>query len=350
MSSPLRIAIVGSGNIASTHAMALSLVPDVRLVAVCARNEKSGALLAEKAGARVFASVDELLSGGNFDAALIATPSGVHQDAVLPLLKAGRHVLCEKPLEIATSRVRAMLTAAEEAGVILAGFFPLRCGAGAQAIRDAVEVNRFGRMTFVSARVKWWRDGAYYGSSGWRGTWDLDGGGALMNQGIHAVDLLQWCGGPVREVSAFSGTLAHDGLEVEDTLAATLHFESGALGTLAATTSCYPGLPLSLEVSGDRGTAVLVDDKIERWSFAEEAPGDEIVRANGEAGQVRGGASDPRAISCEGHRRQIEGFCRSIREGVRDFIPATEAGRAVAIVEAIYEAARSGKTQPVQWP
>jgi len=348
--APLQLAIIGSGNIARTHADAIALLPGVRLAAVCSRNPEKARELAAASEAKVFDSVETLLTSAAIDAVLVATPSGAHAESVLPALRAGKPVLCEKPLEISTARVARMIAEAERSGVILAGFFPLRCGAGALIIRQAKEAGRFGRLTFLSARVKWWRDQDYYRSSSWRGTWELDGGGALMNQGIHAVDLLQWMGGPVKEASAFAGELAHPGLQVEDTLAACVRFENGALGTIEAGTSCYPGLDLSLEISGDRGTAILINDRIESWRFAAEIPADEAIRTGRAGGEIRGGSSDPKAITCEGHRQQIAEFCHAIRGEPAAVIDGREAGKAVAIVEAIYKACRSGKSEPISTP
>jgi len=350
MKIPLQLGIIGSGNIARTHADACALLPGVRLAAVCSRNVEKARELASASGAQVFESLEALLASTSIEAVLIATPSGAHAEVALPALRAGKHVLCEKPLEISTARITRMIAEAERFRVILAGFFPMRCGAGAQIIRQALEAGRFGRLTFLSARVKWWRDQDYYHSSSWRGTRELDGGGALMNQGIHAVDLLQWLGGPLKEVSAFSGSLAHAGLPVEDTLTSCLRFENGALGTIEAGTSCYPGLDFSLEISGDRGTAVLVGDNIEYWRFTDELSSDKAIRTNCDGDKMGGGASDPKAISCEGHRMQIENFCQVIRGKKADIIDASEAAKAVAIVEAIYSSARSGNREFITAP
>lgn len=345
-STPIRLAIVGSGSIAQTHAAAISQLPEAQLVAVCARNEAK-ARERFPSPVAVFTSMDDLLQLEGLDAVLIATPSGAHADYAIPALRAGKHVLCEKPLEISSERVNSMIREAEKSGTLLAGFFPLRCGAGASAIREALRAGRFGKLTMLAARIKWWRDQEYYESSNWRGTWKLDGGGALMNQGIHAVDLLQWFGGSVMEVQAFGNNLAHGNLEVEDTLAATMRFKNGALGTLSAATSCYPGLDLSIEVSGDCGTAILVNDRIDFWKFKNENPGDEAIRQNQAAGAIKGGSSDPKAISCAGHRAQIADFCRAIRGESSALINGREAARAVAIVEAAYRSTRSGKSEPI---
>ena len=346
MSKSIRLAIIGSGNIAQVHAAAISEIPQVQLVAVCSRNRAKAESLIGTSGAQIFPTVRELLEGSEIDGVLIATPSGLHAESAIPAMRAGKHVLCEKPLEISTNRVNHMLAEAEQAGVILGGFFPLRCGAGARAIKRTALAGRFGQLTFLSARIKWWRDQKYYSDSDWRGTWELDGGGALMNQGIHAVDLLQWIGGAPREVSAFASTLAHQTLEVEDTLTAAIRFEDGCLGSISAATSCYPGLDLCLEVSGTKGTAILVNDQISFWQFSPEADEDETIRTAC-AGEIRGGTFDPRAISHHGHREQIEDFCKAILGEPTDLIGGQEAGIVVSIVEAIYRSTLSRKIEIV---
>lgn len=168
-----------------------------------------------------------------------------------------------------------------------------------------------------------------------------------MNQGIHAVDLLQWIGGRTSRVTAVAKTLVHKGIQVEDTLAATVEFAGGAVGTIEAATSCYPGLDLSLEVSGSAGTAILVRDQIVFWEFAEERPEDRTMCADPSV-RVGGGAADPKAISNEGHRQQIEMFCRAVRGEKSEIIDGREASQSVALVEAIYRSARSGRAELVK--
>jgi predicted dehydrogenase len=317
-------------------------------VAVAGRNKGAVRALAEKAGAQTECSVEALVRRPDVDAVLVATPSGAHLEPASTAIRAGKHVLCEKPLEVDSRRALEMADLAKEAGVLLGGFFPMRFGTAALAMKAALDGGRFGRLVSLSARVKWWRDAAYYRDSQWRGTWALDGGGALMNQGIHAVDLLQWFGGKPSMASAFAGTLVHRALEVEDTLSAVLMWESGAMGSITASTACHPGLDLSIEVSGGAGTAVLVNERIDFWRFAEEHPGDEAIRAGGGRGS-QGGAADPTAIPCAGHREQIRILCESIRSGRPQpgFIDGTEASVAVSIVEAVYKSARNLKAEPV---
>lgn len=343
------LALVGSGNIAQVHAQAIALVPEARLIAVYGRNPHRARDLANEHGARYVTSLEELVAAPDVEGVLIATPSGAHLEPTLASLSAGKGVLCEKPLEITLARTAMMVETAERTGRILAGFFPMRVGEGARTLRQALDEGRFGRITLLRARVKWWRDSAYYTLSTWRGTPSLDGGGALMNQGIHAVDLLQWLGGRIVEVSAFADTLAHSGLMVEDTLVACFRFESGALGTIEASTACYPGLDLTVEICGDQGTAILVNDRIDFWRFADERPEDEAVRTGTGGGKIHGGAADPKAISCEGHRQQIAAFCAALRGERADLIEGREASAAIAIIEATYQAVQSGHREEVSY-
>ena len=225
---------------------------------------------------------------------------------------------------------------------MLAGVFQMRLGHGARVLKQAIKAGRFGQLTLCSAYVKWWRKLSYYSESPWKGTWRLDGGGALMNQGIHAVDLLQWLAGLPEEVSAFSGTLAHPGIEAEDTVVASLRFPNGALGSIEAATSAYPGSDLRIEIMGERGTAVLVNGRLTRWDFAEGLPEDDAVLSDKTGPEIKSGSSDPMAMTHEGHRLLVEDLIGALRDGRPPMIPGAEARRAVSLVLAIYEAARSG--------
>ncbi len=275
-------------------------------------------------------------------AVCITTPSGAHAASAVPVLEAGKAVLCEKPLEISMEAVERILTAEKRGGGMLAGVFQMRLGRGAATLKAAIDAGRFGQLTLCSAYVKWWRAQDYYSGSAWRGTWRLDGGGALMNQGIHAVDLLQWLAGMPAEVSAFFGTLAHPGVEAEDTAVASLRFANGALGSIEAATSAFPGSDLRIEIIGERGTAVLVNDRLVRWEFAEMRPEDAAIVANDDASTIRGGSANPMAMTQEGHHRLVGDLVDALNEGRPPMIPGAEARNAVALVLAIYEAGRTG--------
>lgn len=344
-SSPIGFAIIGTGTIARLHARALAATPGTALRAVHSRSLERARAFAAEFACDAHDDLAALLARPDVAAVLIATPSGAHGEAVLAALRAGKHVLCEKPLEITTARIDAMIAAADAAQHHLAAIFQNRFSPAAQRLKRAVEAGRFGRLALCSAYVKWWRDPSYYSTSNWKGTAALDGGGALMNQGIHAVDLLQWLAGAPHTVSALVRTRAHT-IEAEDTVAAHLDFPSGAVGVIEAATSCYPGTPLRIELSGDRGTAILETDKIVKWDFAEKHPDDDL--APEPAVSLGSGASDPKAINLEGHKLLIADLARAITTGTAPAISAREARTSVAIIQAIYESSRQRRPFAVE--
>jgi len=344
MIQPIGFAIVGTGMIADVHAQAIKETPEARLVAVWTRAGEKRDEFARRFDCRAAASLEALVADPEVRAVCIATPSGAHAEVAVPFLEAGKAVLCEKPLEVSLAAVDRILDAEKRGGGVLAGGFQMRLGRGARLLKDAVEAGRFGRLTLCSAYIKWWRSQEYYSSSSWKGSWKLDGGGALINQGIHAVDLLQWIAGLPSEVSAFAGTLAHTGIEAEDTVVATLRYPHGGLGVIEAASSAWPGSDLRIEIMGSRGSAVLVNDCVARWEFAEPHPEDERIRQDfSTGGTMKVGSGDPRGMSWNEHRVQIGDLAQALIEGRPPMIPGAEARRAVALVMAIYESARSEK-------
>lgn len=337
-------AIVGLGSIADFHAEAIRQAQGAELRAVYSRNAEKTAAFAEKNSAAATRSLEELLSLPDVDAVCITTPSGFHAEPAIAALKAGKHILCEKPLDVTLEKAQAIVDTARETGRIAAAVFQSRFGPGAQTLKKAIAEGRFGRITNASAYVKWWRNAEYYAASEWRGTWKFDGGGALMNQAIHAVDLLQWLAGMPAEVFAFADALAHERLEVEDTAVAALRFPHGALGVIEGATSCYPGVSKRVEIAGSGGFAILEDDRLVKWEFLNEVPADADVRASAASATIGGGASDPRAISVDGHRAHIEDLVRAIREGSVPAIDAPEALNAIRLILGIYESARTGRS------
>ena len=338
--NPIRFAIVGAGNIANFHARAIELVPSATLVAVHSRRAEPGQTFAQKYGAEFAPDYDALLARDDIDAICITTPSGTHAELGSAAARAGKHVLSEKPLDITPERVDELVKVCADNNVQLGGIFQARFGKGALAFKQAVDGGRFGQLAWASAYVPWYRSEEYYQSAGWRGTWDLDGGGALMNQSIHAVDLLLWLAGDWDEVSARCGNVLHKGLEVEDTAMAWVKFKSGALGVIQGSTACYPGELKRVELKGSTGSATLVDDMPTLWQFATEAPEDETVREWVKQAQIGGGAADPMAISIEGHRAQIEDFAQAIRENREPAIPGRDGKKAVELICAIYRSSR----------
>ncbi|MFQ3593288.1 MAG: Gfo/Idh/MocA family oxidoreductase, partial [Gemmataceae bacterium] len=267
-------AIIGCGMIARFHARAIAEIPQARVSALVSRTSANAEKLAAELGTgpALYTELANALADPNVHAVIITTPSGAHRDPAIQAAQAGKHVVVEKPLEITATRCDEIITACERAGVLLCTIFPSRFGDANQELKKAVAAGRFGRLTLGETTVKWWRSQAYYDEGGWKGTQALDGGGALMNQAIHNVDLLQWLMGEVAEIVGFTATLAHERIEVEDTAVACLRFASGALGVIQATTSVHPGLPKTIAIHGNRGTAVVEQDDLLRWEFADPLP------------------------------------------------------------------------------
>jgi predicted dehydrogenase len=258
--------------------------------------------------------------------------------------RAGKHVIVEKPLEITLKRCDTIIRACEKAGVTLSAIFPSRFHDSSQEIRRAIEAERFGRLTVGDSYVKWYRTQEYYDSGAWRGTWELDGGGALMNQAIHSVDLLLWFMGPVAEISAHTATLAHERIAVEDTAVATLRFANGALGTIEATTSVYPGYLKRIEIHGCSGSAVMEEEDIKAWDFAKKDRRDAAIqRKMSQQKSGGGGASDPSAIGHHGHMLQFKDVLDAIGNGRRPAVDGAEGRRSVEVILAIYKAAETGR-------
>jgi len=338
----LGFGIVGTGMIAGFHAQAIARVDGARLVGVASRSADTGRAFADKFGIPlVAASAGELAARPDIQVVCIATPSGAHLEPALAVIAAGKHVVIEKPLETTTDRVDRILAAADQAGVRVAPIFQARFGDGARIVKAAVDSGRLGRLVLASAAVKWHRPAAYY--TGWKGTLALDGGGAVMNQAIHALDLLQWFAGLPDEVFAWKSRCVHGGIEAEDTAAATLKFPQGALGTFEATTAAWPGWARRIELCGERGSIALEDDRIARWGFRVSAPGDDEIRSAPRADALGSGADSPGAISIEGHVRQLQDFVTALRDNRPLAVEGRDGRRAVALVNAIYESAERGR-------
>jgi predicted dehydrogenase len=303
--------------------------------------EKSRAFAAKHGAAFATDDFAALLAHPDVDVVCITTPNGAHLEPVLAAIRAGKHLVVEKPIEVTLEKVDQIIVAAERAGVKFAPIFQSRFGERARVLKAAIEAGRFGRLALCSAYVKWQRKPEYYVDS-WHGVAALDGGGVLMNQAIHAIDLLQWFAGMPSEVFAWAGRCVHTGIEGEDTAAAALRFANGACGTIEASTAIFPGWSQCIEICGEHGSARLEDDRLARWEFREARDADAAILAAAADNRVRSGAAAPNAIGIEGHRRQIQDLIDAVRDDRAVALDAREARKAVAIVRALYESAEGG--------
>ena len=333
--------IVGLGQISRTHAKALQRQEDCYLAGGFHKDREKADRWASENSCRAFYSLEDMLSDPEIDAVSITTPSGYHLDPALAAIRAGKHVLIEKPMEITEERIQLLIDEAKKNHVLLCGIFQSRFQDAPLLMKKAVEEGRFGTISLADAQFKWYRTQEYYDSGAWRGTWAVDGGGVLMNQGIHAIDLLLFLMGDPVEVSGYTATLGHERIEVEDTAVATLRFPNGALGIIEGTTSSWPGSLKRIEICGSKGQAVLEEDSITKWEFAEEEPEDAEIRAHFAASTSFGGANDPKNISQIGHTREFADFAKAIKTGTAPFIPGEEALRSVHLIRSVYKSAET---------
>jgi UDP-N-acetyl-2-amino-2-deoxyglucuronate dehydrogenase len=344
------LGILGGGNISDTHARAAASLPNVRVAAVCGVNETRVRAMAERHGAAAYVDVDAFLRHRPLDIVAIGSPSGLHGAQVAAAAAQGLHLLVEKPLEVTTARIDEMARTVEQAGVTLGVFFQDRSTPDFVALKHDLEAGALGRVTLADARVKWYRPPEYYSQSRWRGTWALDGGGALMNQGIHTADLLLWLLGDVRRVYAKAVTALH-AIEVEDTVVAVLEFASGAVGTLECTTAAWPGYNRRVALSGSAGTVVIEQDRVVQRDLREvegqAADGGESGRsaagAKAEGTKAGASAASPVVADASAHRRVIEDFVEALDSGRTPRVSLREGRRSVALAEAIYQSSRSGQ-------
>jgi predicted dehydrogenase len=334
--------IVGCGVIAPTHARAVAGLPNARLVAVADTDQAKAKALAGEHGAAWEPDLGALLARPDIDVVSVCVPSGLHAEIGVQAAQAGKHLVIEKPVEVTLEAADRLLGAADDAGVRLTVISQHRFDPGVQRLRELTQAGRLGRLTLGEAAVKWYRTQGYYDGGDWRGTWALDGGGALMNQGVHYLDLLCWIMGPVAEVTALTATQAHE-IEVEDAALALLRFTSGAVGLVQASTAVYPGFPERLEISGTGGTVVIEAGVIRSSELADErgevgaygASGDPVPEATKDTA-----AADPAAIADEAHRAQLADFLSALDGGGDPLVTGDQARADLAVIRAVYDSAR----------
>jgi predicted dehydrogenase len=322
----MRFAIVGAGVIGEAHAKALDTLEGSELVAVADVVPELARTMAASRGADATDELERVLGRDDIDAVSVCTPSGLHADIAVAALEAGKHVMIEKPIDVTLAAADRIIEAEKRSGRVATVVSQRRFQPPFAFLHKEIEAGRLGRVTSGIAESPFWRSQSYYDSGGWRGTWKLDGGGALMNQGIHVLDLLVWMLGEPVEVSAYAATLAHERIEVEDTVAGTIRFSSGAIGTITATTAANPGRTVRLTVNGDAGSAIVDAERIEYLETADRKT-DEVPTL----------PTDP-----PGHAAQYADFIEAIQDGRPPAITTADGRRALALIVAIYESARQG--------
>ena len=343
-------AVVGCGVIGPFHTQCIDTCGKAAIVALCdIEKDKADELAAEHGGGiATYADYREMLdTEGDIDVVCVCTPSGHHWEVTVAAAQRGRHVLSEKPLDVTSAHMDAMIDACRTAGVKLGCIFQRRTYASSRKVKQFLDDGRLGRLVLVDSHQKYYRSPAYYQSAGWRGTWELDGGGALMNQAVHGIDLTQYLVGDVESVFAYAAPLVRH-IEVEDTCVAVLKFANGAMGTLTGTTSVTPGFACRHEIHGEDGTIHLTDYGIEKVFLADERAGkaeeiDPAEYADGGPDTDMASTSDPRNIPSFGHAVQIEDMAEAVLTAREPMIPGTEARKAVEVILAIYESARTGR-------
>ncbi len=351
MADVIGFGIIGCGVIAPFHAKAINETPGAKLVAASDPNEEAARKFsAEHNDIPYYKDLERMLERDDLQAVCICTPSGMHSGQAIAAARAKKHVLCEKPIDTTLPKIDRMIAACKEEGVKLGCIFQRRTYAASRKVREAVQGGLLGRMVLGDIYQKFYRSPEYYRSGAWRGTWAMDGGGALMNQGVHGIDILLWIMGDVKSAVAKADHLVRE-IEVEDTAAAIVTFQNGAFGVIEGATSCNPGEETRLELHGEKGTIILTDAGIKRWAVAKGgkhlAEDEEIAPQEKRAH----GVADPRAISAEGHIALVRDFVDAIENDTEPMITGESARKPVELILAIYESARTGRevTLPLKY-
>ncbi len=341
---PTYIGLIGGGNISDTHARAALAIPGVEISAIYGTHPEKIAKLCANYGGAPFADIEKFLAHRPMDLVIIGSPSGLHAEHGIKAARRGLHVLTEKPIDITTARADVLTAECENQKVKLGVLFQDRTKPDVHRLKNFLAEGALGKLILADAQVKWYRPPEYYGNSSWRGKLSLDGGGALINQGVHTVDLLLWLMGDAVSVQAQMATALHK-IEAEDTITALLEFANGAIGTLVATTSAYPGYPRRIELTGSEGTVILEHDKIIRADL--KTPRPELIEDNNESRDQNQSATSAAVSDVRGHQALIEDFLRAIKTNSPPLCDGKEARRSIALIEAIYESARSGERTSV---
>lgn len=332
--------IVGCGIIARYHAMAIADVPGARLIGACSKTFRSTEKFCGEFNVHAFASYEEMLASDELDAVVICTPSGDHAGQILSALKAGKHVVVEKPMCLTLAEADAVVELSEKLGLMVCVISQTRFSDGVQAIKQAIDANELGCLVSASLTMRYYRDQAYYNTAQWRGTIAGDGGGVLMNQGIHGIDVLCYLMGKPVGVTGYSRTLLRD-IEVEDTAVGALEFDNGALAVIDATVCSQPAMARSLIICGEKGSVVLEEDTIVQWNLPTPRP------TTGSAASGGSGAADPRGITHLNHTREYQDIISHLLEGTPLLLDSRQGRVPLSVILGIYESSKTGRAIPL---
>lgn len=343
----IRCAVVGLGAIGPTHVQSILEIENAELYAVCDIVAEKAEKFADKTGCKAFTDFDTMLQDPNIDLVHICLPSGMHADFGCRAAKAGKNVIVEKPIDVNLEAADRLIRTCREAGVVLSCISQHRFDPDIAQAKVDIDAGKLGTIVFGGSHTKWYRTQEYYDSGDWRGTWELDGGGALMNQSVHYVDMIQFLAGPVVEVSAQTACLAHERIEVEDIAVATLKFQNGALGILEGNTAAFPGFVTRLDIYGTEGSIIIEDGKFKEYTTRADVVGSSFYSPQvkkkdfSQQTEEKTGASSA-AITNNAHASQIQDVVNAILEGREPAVTGEKARAPLAIIRAVYESAQAG--------
>jgi UDP-N-acetyl-2-amino-2-deoxyglucuronate dehydrogenase len=333
----VRFGIIGCGVIAEFHNQAINEIDNAVVLGCVDSYAPSAERFAAEHNIKKYDTIEDMLADPEIDAVTICTPSGLHTQQAIAAMRAGKHVVCEKPMSITLEDADRLIAVANETQVKVCIISQFRYSPAVQAVKKAIDAGALGNIVSGSLQMKYYRSDAYYASGSWRGTKAMDGGGCLMNQGIHGVDVFRYLMGPVKSLVGYARTQQRK-IEVEDSAAAVLEFKNGAIGTLEGSTLCFPGYPRRIEICGDKGSVVLEENSVKKW----DCEGYDIGVPVGKSA-TNVASSDPKAIDVSGHTRQIRNFVNSILYGEKLMAPAESGRPALEIILGVYESSETGK-------
>lgn len=330
-----QFAIIGCGAVSQFHAKAIQALDDGNLYGVYdTRRENAEKFASEYKGCKVFSTLDELFSCKEIDIVNICVPSGLHAELAIKAAQAEKHVIVEKPMAITKEQLDNIIRVTEEHKTKVAVITQLRFTPAVQKVKAAIDSGKLGKILLADFRGKYYRAPEYYTAGGWRGTWAMDGGGALMNQGIHGIDLIQYLMGGVKSVYALCRTQDRD-IETEDSAYLVVEYKNGAIGSMHGTTVAKPGYPRILEITGTKGTIKIEEDEIKAWDIDGEKEETKDTSLNV--------GCDPLALTYEYHKMQFEDLLKAIEQDKKPMVDVYEGRKPVDIILAAYESSKTGK-------